>query len=417
MKAQDFVKECKKVYGKPIPENKNAMEVIAQNIDIKEVKGFSWINMGKSWGIAEAELLKKYPKETGSLRVLWYRSFKSYSQHVMKGNVDLDKANMLLSTGLSALVREGYQYSDFAVEDAAYCAEFDEAHIKNLNAVLFVEKSSEFPKFKRSCEILGIKALVQGSGRPNFSTSEYIYKHYFEGKITENTPLRMLILTDEDYDGRLPIAEGFKKQMIHYAKFVKSARVGICMSQIPEKRRNVKDALYEVKQDNKNRPKAEWMAENLIKDPKTGRYLGAEVEANPFSFYYPLIWDALKRTGITYNDLVEARYQNIQPNKDQVAKQAAEKLLKDELKEIDEEIRRLQNLRNQKINDKKNEVLPIVKEEGNKEDYIYFQKAKGEDSIIKALKDQRSWSGGLKVREQFNELVKRVINRVTKKDL
>jgi len=369
MKAQDFINECKKVYGKPIPKNKNAMEVIVQNIDIKEVKGFSWTNMGKSWGIAEAELLKKYPKETGSLRVLWYRSFKSYSQHVMKGNVDLDKANMLLSTGLSALVREGYQYSDFAVEDAAYCAEFDESHIKNLNAVLFVEKSSEFPKFKRSCEILGIKALVQGSGRPNFSTSEYIYKHYFEG------------------------------------------------SQIPEKRRNVKDALYEVKQDNKNRPKAEWMAENLIKDPKTGRYLGAEVEANPFSFYYPLIWDALKRTGITYNDLVEARYQNIQPNKDQVAKQVAEKLLKDELKEIDEEIRRLQNLRNQKINDKKNEILSVVKEEGNKEDYIYFQKAKGEDSIIKALKDQRSWSGGLKVREQFNELVKRVINRVTRKDL
>lgn len=412
MKAQKFIENCKKVYGKPIPENKNAIEYIAQHIDIKTVKGFSWINMGKAWGICEAELLKKYPKETGSLRVLWYRNFKGFSQHVMKGNVDLDKANMLLSTGLAALVREGYQYSDFAVEDAAYCAEFDELHIKNLNAVLFVEKSSEFPKFKRSCEILGIKALVQGSGRPNFSTSEYIYKHYFEGKITENAPLRTLILTDEDYDGRLPIAEGFKKQMIHYAKFVKSARVGICMSQIPEKRRNVKDALYEVKQDNKNKPKAVWMAENLIKDPKTGRYLGAEVEANPFSFYYPLIWDALKRTGITYNDLVEARYQNIQPNKDQVAKYAAEKLLKDELKEIDEEIRRLQNLRNQKINDKKEEIMPIIKEESNKEDYIYFQKAKGENSIIKALKNQRSWSGGLKVREQFNELVRRVINRV-----
>ena len=410
-KAKKFISKCKEAYGKDIPYNINAMELIVKSIDIKKVKGFSWVNSIKSWGICETEVA--HNKETGSLRVLWYRSAKQYYQSIMGKDFDADKANSLLSTGLADLVRSGeYLYSDFAVEDAAYCADFRETIMPQLNGLMFCEKSSEFPKFKKSCEILGIKCLVQGSGRSNFSTTEYLYTNYFDGYIDTDHPLRALILSDFDYDGVLPIGEGFVKQLEHFAPNVVNARIGLSLDQISVKRRNVKDALYEVKQSAKNAPKDKWMEENLVKDKKTGKYLGAEVECNPFSYYYPLIWDALKETGITYDDFVEARYQKIQPDFTSVSQSVATELVKDELVEIEDQIDKLRNKRTALIKNKMEEIDHIVEEEGSKESYIYCQQAAPEKRIYNALRKQISWSGSLKIDTQFRKLVNIVLKRV-----
>ena len=408
IKVRQFINNCKVVYNKPINPKENVMEKIAKSIDIKTVKGFTWKNMSESWGMAEADLLKTVNKETGSLRVLWYRSYKKYAMNVMKGNVDLEKANALLSQGLASLVRTGeYMYSDFAISDFAYAKDFTE-FIESLNVIMFVEKASEFPKFQKSCEILGIKVLLQGSGRPNFSSTEYIYTHFFNGKVDEDHPIRILTLTDFDYDGVNPIAGGFIKQMKHYTPHVKVGRVGLESTQVPK---NVKpdDVTYEVKQDNKNAPKEKWMENNLYIN-KLGRYMGMEVEAFPFAFYYEKIWDALKETGVTYQDYVNKQYEAIQPDAKAVAKEIATEMLRDEgaFNEIENQILNLQEKRSNLINDKtesiKNETLQVK----NDPDFIRCQKVKGEESIYTALKNQTSWSGGLAYSKQRKEFKNRV---------
>ena len=404
-KVEQFINNCKGSYGKVIPNKTNAMEVIAKSIDIREVKGFSWKNMSRSWGICEAGVAKG--KETGSLRVLWYRSFKQYAMSVMKDDLDLDKANALLSQGLAELVRTGdFMYEDFAVEDFAYAQDFTE-FIRSLNVIMFVEKSSEFPKFKKSCEILGIKVLLQGSGRPNFSSTEYIYTHFFNGKVDKDHPIRILTLTDFDYDGIKPIAGGFVKQMQHYTPYVKVGRVGLESSQIAKDRLSVNDALYEVKQDNKNKPKEKWMKENLFIDDND-RFLGAEVECNSFKFYYPLIWDALKETGVTYQDFIEQRYSDIQPDARSAAKDIAIEILSDDLKDIDAKIEELNSIRAEMIFDKMEEIKPTVLQVKNDPSFIRFQEHKPEQSIYDALKNQKKWSGGIQYGKQVAEFKNRV---------
>jgi hypothetical protein len=413
IKVKQFINNCKLRYGKPIDPKQNAMEVISKKIDIKKVNGFSWKNMGQSWGMAEADLLKTVSKETGSLRVLWYRSFKLYSMRVMGDDLDLDKANALLSTGLAGLVRTGdYMYEDFSVEDFAYAKDFRE-FIKSLNVIMFVEKSSEFPKFVKSCEILGIKVLLQGSGRPNFSSTEYIYTHFFNGRVDEDHPIRILTLTDFDYDGIKPIAGGFVKQMVHYTPYVKVGRVGLESMQIAKNRLSVNDALYEVKQDNKNLPKDAWMEENLFKSPE-GRYLGAEVECNPFKFYYPLIWDALKETGVTYQDFLDQQYENVQPDARAVAKEIATELLSEDLEGIDEQIANLNEQRSEMILTKMDEIKEPILKIKNDPNFIKCQTPKPESSITDALKNQISWNGGIsytKQRREFITRVKKVLNK------
>jgi len=409
IKVKQFIENCKVVYGKSIDPKKNVMEVVAKSVNIQDVSGFSWKNMAHSWGICEAKVSKG--KETGALRTLWYRSFKQYAMAVMKDDLDLDKANALLSQGLAGLVRTGeYMYEDFAVEDFAYSEKFSE-FIESLNVIMFVEKASEFPKFIKSCEILGIKVLLQGSGRPNFSSTEYIYTNYFNGKVDEDHPIRILTLTDHDYDGHVPIAQGFVKQMRHYTPHVKVGRVGLNKDQIPESEQSINGSLYEVKQDNKNKPKLEWMKENLFMD-KNDRFLGAEVESNEFKFYYPLLWDALKETGVTYQDYVDQQYEAIQPDAKAVAKEIATEMLRDEgaFNEIENQIIDLQERRATLINEKtesiKNETIQVK----NDPNFIRCQKVKGEESIYTALKQQKSWNGGLAYSRQRTEFKNRVKN-------
>lgn len=405
METKQFIKNCLNAYGKRIPSGQNDMEVIAKAIDIRKVKGFSWKNMARAWGICEATIAGS--KETGSLRVLWYRSFKQYAMSVMGDELNLDKANALLSQGLAELVRSGeYLYIDFGVEDFAYSKNFSESIIEKLNCVFFCEKASEFPKFMRTCEILGIKVIIQGSGRPNFSSTEYIFTHYFKHCVDAEHPIRILTLTDFDYDGIIPIANGFVKQMRHYTPYVKTGRVGLNHDQIPAKRANKEDALYEVRQDTKNAPKDEWMDENLFKD-KNGRFLGAEVECHPFSYYYTLVWDALKQTGITYEDYIRARYEIIQPDANHVARVVSIELLEDDLEDIDDEIDRLRSIRENMITEKRDEIISTVGEIAGSDDFIYHQKYKPEKSIYDALKKQRTWSGGLKTNVQRDELKRR----------
>ena len=408
-KAKLFIENCKRKYGKQIPKDQNAMGIIVKHIDIQKVSGFTWINSILSWGICEAGVAQK--KEKGALRTIWYRDVKQFYQNIMGREFNDEKAVGLLSDGLATLVRSReFDYEDFAIEDSSYCMEFPENGIQQLNAILFCEKSSELSHFKRSCEILGIKALAVGSGRPNLSTSEYLYKNFFDGYIDSDHPLRTLILTDHDYDGHIPIGRAFSTQMGLFASNVVSARIGLNLDQIPEKRRSVKDALYEVKQSVKNVPKSKWMENNLVVDPNTGLYLGAEVESNEFSYYYPLIWDALKETGIEYENYIEARYQKVRPSNDHVGYTVAKELLEDELKDIEDEIERLQNEKSVMIAKKKAEIMPTVEEESNKDEYVYFQNHLPEKSIVNALKQQKNWSGGIRKETQFNKLVEIVVN-------
>ena len=405
IKVKKFIRNCELRYGSPIPAKSNKMEVIAKAMDIREVEGFSWKNMSRAWGICESEVAKG--KETGSLRVLWYRSFKQYAMSVMKDDLDLDKANALLSQGLAELVRSGdFMYEDFAVEDFSYTKDFSE-FIEKLNIILFVEKASEFPKFVKSCEILGIKVLLQGSGRPNFSSTEYIYSHHFNGRVSEDNPIRILTLTDLDYDGKIPIAQGFVKQMLHYTPHVRVGRIGIEPTQITEDRLSVDDALYMVKQDNKNKPKEKWMKENLFTD-SNGRYLGAEVEANSFSYYYPLIWDALKETGVTYQMYLNQRYLDIQPDVRSATKDIAIDLLSDDLEDIDNEIAELNEQRSNMILNKMDEIKPTALQVKNDPNFIKFQDPKSESSIYDALRNQNRWTGGLAYTKQVTEFKKRV---------
>ena len=406
-KVRQFINNCKTAYGKTISNRSNEMEVIAKAIDIRKVNGFSWKNMSRAWGMCESQVAKG--KETGSLRVLWYRSFKQYAMSVMKDDLDLDKANALLSQGLAELVRTGeFMYEDFAVEDFAYAKDFTE-FINSLNVIMFVEKASEFPKFQKSCEILGIKVLLQGSGRPNFSSTEYIYTHFFNGKVDKDHPIRILTLTDFDYDGINPIAGGFVKQMQHYTPHVRVGRVGLESSQISKDRLSVDDALYEVKQDNKNKPKEKWMKDNLFIDDND-RFLGAEVECNPFKFYYPLIWSALKETGVTYQDFINQRYNDIQPDVRSAAKDIAIERLHDDLTEIDAQLEELNNTRSEMILDEMKNIKPFALEIKNDPLFIRFQEPKTEQSIYEALKSQKKWSGGLQYGKQVTEFKNRLRN-------
>lgn len=405
-KVRQFINNCKTMYGKTIPKGKNEIELIAEEIDIKKISGFTWKAMAQSWGICEAQVAKG--KETGSLRVLWYRSFKKYAMNVMKGDVNLDKANALLSQGLADLVRTGeYLYEDFAVEDFAYAKDFAE-FIQSLNVILFVEKASEFPKFQRSCEILGIKVLLQGSGRPNFSSTEYIYTHFFNGKVDVDHPIRILTLTDFDYDGINPIAGGFVKQMKHYTPHVKVGRVGLESSQIPPKSK-IEDITYEVTQDNKNKPKEEWMEANLYKN-KSGRFMGMEVEAFPFAFYYEKIWGALRETGVTYQDFIDQRYFDIQPDIRAATKDVAIERLSDDLEGIENQIAKLQEQRSDIILEEMEKIKPSALKIKNDPSFIRFQDHKSEQSIYDALRNQKKWDGGLKYQKQVTEFKNRLRN-------
>ena len=409
IKINQFIKNAELTYGKKVTDDQNTIEFIAKKIDLQKVTGFTWNGVIGAWGVCESNLLNTKSKETGSLRVLWYRNVKQFFQNVMKGDVDLEKANALLSSGLAKLVRTGdFMYEDFAVEDFSFAKDFNE-FIESLNVILFVEKSSEFPKFIKSAEILGIKVLLQGSGRPNFSSTEYIYTHFFNGKVDENHPIRILTLTDFDYDGVNPIAGGFVKQMKHYTPHVKVGRVGLESSQIAKNRLSANDALYEVKQDNKNVPKEKWMKENLFKN-SAGRYLGAEVECNPFKFYYPLIWDALKETGVTYEMFLNQKYKDIQPDIKSATKDIAIKILKPDLKGIDNEIDKLNEVRSNMIFTKMEELKPVALQVKNDPTFIKFQKPKDEDSIYTALKQQKTWTGGLQYVKQVVEFKNRVRN-------
>jgi len=129
---------------------------------MEEIPGFSEI------GLHRAFLLDLYrifhqspPKELFSIRRIWYKVFKQFTQQFWNRDVKERKTDYSkkLSVALQSIVSSGIiDYRDFFVEDVSRMITFQEQYGWK-NIVLFGEKDAFTPLITKTAQILGIKAV------------------------------------------------------------------------------------------------------------------------------------------------------------------------------------------------------------------------------------------------------------------
>lgn len=172
----------------------------------------------------------------------------------------------LQSKILATLVREGLTYDELWVRDASRDVQGFPPLLPDFYGSVLLEKQGLFEHFQGFCLAAGVPVLLAMSGANAFSGVEAILNDHFrmwEGdyKPTPDNPLRLLVISDHDYSGHVPIQGGAAAQFERYLPgAVEVHRVGVTPEQVEASGRSVESAGYEFNAS-RNRATAEWAEE------------------------------------------------------------------------------------------------------------------------------------------------------------
>jgi len=167
---------------------------------------------------------------------------------------------------LAELVRDGLTYDELWVRDASRDIARYSPLLPEFHAAILLEKQGLFEHFQQFSKHAGIPVLVAMSGVNAFSNIESILNDSFrtwEGdyKPSVDNPLHLLVISDHDYSGMVPIQGGAAAQFEHYLPgAVEVHRVGITPEQVEAEGRTIESAGYEFNYD-RNRATREWADE------------------------------------------------------------------------------------------------------------------------------------------------------------
>lgn len=158
---------------------------------------------------------------------------------------------MTQSSLLGDLVRAGLLYEQLWIRDASRDVASYSPLLPGFHAVLAVEKQGLFEHFQPFCKAAGIPLLLAMSGNNAFSGVEAILNDHFrtyDGKYkpTPDNPLHVMVISDHDYAGIVPVQAGAVAQFARYLPgAVKTWRVGITPQQVRATGRSIVQAGYE----------------------------------------------------------------------------------------------------------------------------------------------------------------------------
>jgi len=150
------------------------------------------------------------------------------------------KWSSLLSKTYGRLVDTGeVTYQDLWVEDASRMMQgFWKQLFQGANVAVAVEKDSLFGDFVAASQALGAKALISGKGKQSKAATEKMLRDHFGWEdgwshFSAENPLRVIHVSDYDYDGEDVIGPTFAEQARRYTRHVHEARIGIQPDQVP----------------------------------------------------------------------------------------------------------------------------------------------------------------------------------------
>lgn len=150
------------------------------------------------------------------------------------------KWSSLLSKTYGRLVDTGeVTYQDLWVEDASRMMRgFWDELFPGVNIAVAVEKDSLYGDFVAAAQALGAKALISGKGKQSKAATEKLLRDHFGwndrfDRFTDDQPLRVIHVSDYDYDGEQVIGPTFAEQARRYTPHVDEARIGIQPDQVP----------------------------------------------------------------------------------------------------------------------------------------------------------------------------------------
>jgi hypothetical protein len=132
-----------------------------------------------------------------------------------------------------------------------------------LKAVLCLEKEGLHPLFEGFCRSAGIPVLIAMAGNSSFASVESVlnenFRHYNGGYTpTTHDPLHLIVLSDHDYPGHVPVMQGVVTQFERYLPHaLELHRLGISPEQVAEAGRSPVQAGYEF-EATFNSAYAEW---------------------------------------------------------------------------------------------------------------------------------------------------------------
>lgn len=228
------------------------------------------------------------------------------------------------------------------------------------NIAVAVEKDSLFGDFVTAAQALGAKALISGKGKQSKAATEKLLRDHFGwedgwSSFTAERPLRVIHVSDYDYDGHQVIGPTFGEQARRYTPHVDEARIGIQPDQVPVDQWGNKS--YKVKVS--HRGSQNWAAQralfsagcqscghnwlmigfdqrescpNCQADPTdvvidAGQPAGFEVEALTTRTFYPHFVDALL-TLVPFGEIVERLRDECRPDPYNASDRVTDELLK-----------------------------------------------------------------------------------------
>lgn len=152
---------------------------------------------------------------------------------------------------LGDLVRDGLLYEQLWIRDASRDVATFSPLLPDFHAILAVEKQGLFEHFQPFCKAAGIPLLLAMSGNNAFSGVEAILNDHFrkwdgQYKPTLDNPLHIMVISDHDYAGMVPVQAGAVAQFARYLpNAVKAWRVGVTPQQVRVTGRSIVQAGYE----------------------------------------------------------------------------------------------------------------------------------------------------------------------------
>jgi len=191
--------------------------------------------------------------------------------------------NQLQSQILKAMVDNGLTYEEMWIEDASRKRSSFYSPWRDFYAILALEKEGLFAMWEPFCNAVGIPMMLSMQGNSGAASIENIlnsnkFRNY-DGtyRPTRANPLHLIVLSDHDYAGHVPVMEGVLAQVRRYlGDAVQLHRLGITPEQVEEQGRSVGQAGYEF-EEGFNKAWAEWAEREAVYI--AGVPYGIEVEA------------------------------------------------------------------------------------------------------------------------------------------
>ncbi len=235
-----------------LPTDHNPIVRALQSGDFVEkyshLKGFNKSAVSRAVTVCQMTFFDQYggpegDNERKALRRHWYTWYKTTFAQPFSEQLGEDLQSERWGINWSALLSTTYAYfvdnknvtyHDLWVKDASRMIEsFYGSLFRGLNVIICVEKDSLFEDFTAAARAIGARAVYSGKGKTSKAATEKLLQDAFgwypesEDPFSYDSPLRVLTISDFDFDGHMVIDPTFGEQLRRYTNHVIESRVGI----------------------------------------------------------------------------------------------------------------------------------------------------------------------------------------------